>query len=126
MQLDFIPTDVLKWGALLGVGGEAPVCKAWYLGRPVAVKGPVSKDEVEMNLHSGTPCPVTQQLGAWATLQCYSLLQRHQMSCSFRLLKLLSAGLPLVLTPQTCTSRKPFLQPRSSAHPGIAVYRLLQ
>lgn len=58
MSVELIPYEELKWGRFLGRGAEGAVYAAWYLETPVAVKRPESKAEVEMNLHSGTPCHV--------------------------------------------------------------------
>ena len=60
MSVELIPYEELKWGRFLGRGAEGAVYAAWYLETPEAVKRPESKVEVEMNLHSGTPCHVMQ------------------------------------------------------------------
>ena len=73
IPVEFIPDEQLVRGGLLARGSEGVVYRASYLETPVAVKLSVSKAEVDMTVHSGTPCHVTQQIGACATMHVIAI-----------------------------------------------------
>ena len=88
MSVELIPYEELKWGRFLGRGAEGAVYAAWYLETPVAVKRPESKVEVEMNLHSGTPCHIDAVMWCLAHHALYSNAEQCWLSCLIPVFKM--------------------------------------